>query len=303
MARHAAARARRLRSRLGAADLDRPAGRECPPERPRRRHRHRGRLARPPDRRARRPRASSPASPIRPTAAPTPSTSPSAAARSSTRSTTRSTALRLEVFADVPRKDVEAAIRVFKAIEAAAGRTERSGVTSADPLALQTRAMNLVRATFSYWYFSNRCRWQPEGCVRSRQTEPQNSRKPPATGGFFVAGPPTQRTSEMLKSTDDLRIKRHPRAPHARRGDARVPAHRRRDAHRARRPPRAPQHPPRQRRPPRRRRRPLLHPRSRRRARLRPPPARRSASASATGSKSSCASISRSRAPPSAGRA
>jgi hypothetical protein len=25
--------------------------------------------------------------------------------------------------------------------------------------------MNLVRATFSYWYFSNGSRWQPEGRV------------------------------------------------------------------------------------------------------------------------------------------
>ena len=66
-------------------------------------------------------------------------------------------ALRLDVFAKVPRKDAEAAIRVFKAIEAAAAGSERSGVTSADSGALQTRPMNLVRATFSYWYFSTRC--------------------------------------------------------------------------------------------------------------------------------------------------
>ncbi len=31
--------------------------------------------------------------------------------------------------------------------------------------------------------------------------------KPPATGGFFVAGPPKPKTEEMLKSTDDLRIR------------------------------------------------------------------------------------------------
>ncbi len=65
----------------------------------------------------------------------------------------------------------------------------------------------------------------------------------------------------MLKIDRRPSHHRYPRAPNARRGDARIPAHRRRDAHGAAGAPRHPQHPPRHRRPAGGGGRPLLHPR------------------------------------------